>query len=78
MGNGLEKQDEPPDMEGQREVVGDKANRHGSGSDINAVGFLCGVSLRQGANVRLCGFDGAAYRILHDWGINNVVGMGAD
>lgn len=70
----------PPDTQGQKEpqVVIDKASRCNSGSGINSPGFLRGVSLRQRTNVHFCGFDVVANHILHDWGTNNVVGMGAD
>ena len=76
----MEATDEPPDTKGQEDsqVVADKINRCASGSNINSTGFLRGVSLRQGTIAGLCGFDGVANHILHDWGTNNVVGVGAD
>lgn len=76
----LEENNEPPDTQGQKEpqMGTDKASRCNSSSNINAIGFLRGVGLRQRANVHFCGFDAAANHILHDWGTNNVVGMGAN
>jgi hypothetical protein len=69
---------EPPSNMARQEnsqMVADKASRCNLGGNINAIGFLRGVSLRQRAGIRFCGFDDTASHILHDWGINNVVGM---
>jgi len=77
MCNELEVNDEPPDTE-VSQVVTDKVSRRASSGNLNTFGFLRGVSLRQGTIAGLCGFDGVANHILHDWGTNNVVGVGAD